>query len=207
MKIYSDEAIKVKLIRRKKIGKVFFVLLLLLTVFTAICVGTVIVKKLIMHKRIAYVFGYTPFIISSGSMQPELNVYDVIVVKKASEGDIGVGDIITFIDKYGDIVTHRVAEVYSSDGKNHYVTKGDANSANDVDAVTYEDIIGRYSFGIPYGGYIVEAVRSPAGIVTIILIFIAVVSITVKKNSRKAARHSIREEYKQRVVQEKTSTE
>ena len=208
MKIYSAEAIKRKLQRRKTGKKILYAILWVLVVFAVICAGTVLVQKFILKRKYVGLFGCASFIVSSGSMQPSLQVNDIVVVKKVSGDHLSQGDIISFFDKSGNVVTHRVAEVVMRDGGSYCVTKGDANNANDVDPVSFEDIIGRYRFKISGGGYIVAAVTSPVGIVFFILLVILICLIVYRKGRRKAARHSVRERYKkQHVVQKEDTTE
>lgn len=195
MRIYSDEIIKIKLTRRNTVRKVIYAFLWTLIAFALICVCIAFFQKYILKRKTVDFFGYTSFIVSSGSMQPSLNVYDIIVVKKVDENKITIGDIITFYDKDGYIITHRVAEIYSNDGTKYYITKGDANNVNDIHPITYGNIIGRYSFRAPKAGRIIAAITSPTGIILYILLFILIGSIIIRKNNRKTARHSIREKY------------
>lgn len=81
-------------------------------------------------------FGYTFHRISSGSMEPELKVEDVIVDKEISDiSEVKQGDIITFqggaqFDNH--LVTHRVIKApYNENGTMMLQTKGDANEAAD----------------------------------------------------------------------------
>lgn len=106
MKIYSSKILKGKLARQKKIGIGINICLWILTAFAAICVGIVFCQKLILKNRYVVLFGYTPFIISSGSMQPNLQVYDIVVVKKARAEKIAPGDIVTFIADDGEKPKH-----------------------------------------------------------------------------------------------------
>lgn len=201
MKLYSSETLKGKLARREKLGKVLGACFWVVAALAAACVCTVLVQKFVLKKRNVDLFGYTPFIISSGSMQPSLRVYDIVVVKKISENEISVGDIITFFDADGAIVTHRVAAILSEDGKTYYTTKGDANNVVDPEPTVYENIIGRYGFAIAGGGRFVVAVTSPAGISVFVLLFVSIGLLLIRNGNRKTARHSIREKYKQQAVQ------
>lgn len=81
-------------------------------------------------------FGYTFHRISSGSMEPELKVEDVIVDKEISDiSEVKQGDIITFqggaqFDNH--LVTHRVIKApYNENGTMMLQTKGDANEVAD----------------------------------------------------------------------------
>src|ERR671915_499573 len=56
--------------------------------------------------------GYRPVVVYSGSMEPELGVGSVALVKSVPSASVEVGDVITFADPYqpGRLVTHRVAK-------------------------------------------------------------------------------------------------
>lgn len=200
MKIYSSEVLKVKLNRRKTMGKVFHAVLWVLLALAVLCFGSGIYKKLILKSKSVDLFGYTPFIVASGSMRPSLQVNDIVMVRRVSESKISTGDIIAFIAEDGSVVTHRVARIAAKDGKNYYITRGDANNANDIESVCYENVIGRYSFKLPGGGYFVAAVVSPTGIAFFAILVILICFISICKSSRQAARHSLREKYKKQDV-------
>lgn len=82
------------------------------------------------------VFGYTIQRVTSGSMEPELMVGDVILSKNVDDvSTLAVGDIITFDGgaQFGDKnVTHRVVVApKEEDGVVKLQTKGDANDIAD----------------------------------------------------------------------------
>src|SRR5574344_839159 len=94
-----------------------------------ILVGLFLVYYVITTKIVSKNPNYTPplnlYTIVSGSMEPNINVYDVIIaVSVKNPTDIHVGDVITFkstssISK--DLtVTHRVIEVRQVNGKYEY---------------------------------------------------------------------------------------
>ncbi len=95
------------------------------------------------------IFGYTVHRISSGSMEPELSVGDVIICKQVKEpSELSVRDIITFNGgsrfDYQKI-THRVlvAPYDDSTGKKVLVTKGDANEDDDG-VISFSDVESKY---------------------------------------------------------------
>lgn len=102
------------------------------------------------------VFKYQPIAVLSGSMSPTFNRGDAVVVKKlnrAEKDDLSKGDIIEFVSgsKY---VVHRIVSVdHDQYGNRVFITKGDANNANDVGQVDYDSVIGTVSFIVPYIGY------------------------------------------------------
>lgn len=113
--------------------------------------------------------GYKMLTVLSGSMSPVFEPGDIIVVKSTGNKNIRAGDIITF-EENGTLVTHRVAEVVKSDGKEMLKTKGDANNIKDSGMVDPEHVVGTYKFRIPYGGYVARFARSATGFILLIIV-------------------------------------
>ncbi len=124
--------------RLKMILKAFATLFLILLV--SLCIYTFVVTD-IMKKDYVNVFGYTYFVVATGSMSGTIEVDDIIFVKLTDK--VEVDDVITFKSKDGDIITHRLIK---KDGS-RYVTKGDVNNVVD-EAITKDQIIGRVDFVI-----------------------------------------------------------
>lgn len=96
--------------------------------------------------------GVYPTIVASGSMQPALQVGDIVVSVKPDPYKIETGDIIQF-RKGQEMILHRVIEVDSSEGR-RFITKGDANTVADLDPISMEQIVGKRIFTIPKIGWI-----------------------------------------------------
>ena len=123
-------------------------------------------------------FGYTVCRVSSGSMEPELEVGDVIIGKKVSDPQkLEVGDIITFkgagsLD--GMFITHQIiVEPHEEDGVLMLQTKGTANEIPDspisADRVVSVMIGEAESLNKFYNFFL-----SPLGLLTIIFLIILV---------------------------------
>jgi signal peptidase len=110
----------------------------------------------------------------SGSMEPKIHTGDVIIVKPLLASDeVREGDIITFRtqEKADMLITHRVVGVVSVNGKAAaYVTKGDSNDSQDLSTVGRDQLVGRYSWRVPYFGYVASFLRKPVGIVLVIIL-------------------------------------
>lgn len=106
----------------------------------------------------------------TGSMKPSLEPGDMIVVKEIKPENINDGDVITFKLDSNTLVTHRVVEVLSEEGKIVFRTRGDANNTDDGSLVSSEQLVGVLSFNIPKGGYIANYIRSPFGFILLVLI-------------------------------------
>jgi len=126
----------------------------------------------------ASIFGYQLKSVLSGSMEPEIQTGSIIAINTDDAQDtFQKGDVITFQTNDDMVVTHRVAEVDNG----HYVTKGDANDAPDVEPVTQESVIGEYTgFSIPYAGYVMTFANSKEGAAILLVlpgIFLIIYSI------------------------------
>ena len=126
----------------------------------------------ILKKDYANVFGYTYFVVSTGSMSGTIEVNDIIFVKVGSN-DVKKNDIVTYKDKSGAMVTHRVVEVLG----NKIITKGDVNNSED-DPISKSDIVGRVTLHVS-PSFILKCIA----IFIILFIFLALVNFdkVVKK--------------------------
>ena len=136
---------------------------------------TLIVKAELNKNEIADFFGYTPFIVASGSMEPVLKVQDVIVTQKVDENQLKIGDIIAYYDAEDNIViTHRIAGIVQDGTQKVYQMKGDNNVSIDTTIVTKDNIQGKYAFTIPFIGKIATFVGTPLGLLITIGIIILI---------------------------------
>lgn len=131
--------------------------------------------------KVPSVFGITSMSVLTGSMRPYLQPGDMIVDRVVKPEEIMAGDIITY--KVGSsIVTHRVVEVLEDSGKLLFVTRGDVNNTDDGKPITEDQLIGKLIFKIPYGGYVARFIRSPIGLLLIIVIPVSFMLIGELKN-------------------------
>ena len=121
------------------------------------------------------------YVIVSPSMIPTINVGDGVVVKRSSDKELNIGDIITFsstdLNYSGLTVTHRiVSKQYTQNGKLVYRTKGDNNSVEDAASVITDNIYGKVIIKMPYIGYIQEFLSKPTNF---IVIFVGIISLVL----------------------------
>ena len=126
-----------------------------LVLLVSLCIYTFVITD-VLKKDYVNVFGYTYFVVATGSMSGTIEVDDIIFVKITKE--VHTNDVITFKNKDGDIITHRLI-TKSGDS---YVTKGDVNNVAD-EPITKNQIIGKVTF-----------VVSPSFILKSIAIFLIV---------------------------------
>ena len=109
-------------------------------------------------------FGFRYYTVLTPSMEPELSVGDLVIVKLANAEDVEEGDIITFNPSEDSeaYLTHRVTqklENYQGTGVTCFRTKGDANETEDGFVLDSSRLIGTVSFHIPKLGYLIRFVQ------------------------------------------------
>ena len=92
------------------------------------------------YSRKAISFPFSLFQIQSGSMTPEIEIGEIIVVVKKQKYE--ENDIITYQIKNSYFVTHRIWKI-TEEG---YITKGDSNNIADKIIVKKEQIQGKVIF-------------------------------------------------------------
>ena len=106
-----------------------------------------------------YIFGVTPYVVLSGSMEPTIKTGSLCFINKHAKYEkIKEKDIIAF-KMDGTLVTHRVYSV-TDEG---FETKGDNNDNKDGSLVTKTNFVGKNMFWIPKVGYGVKLVQSTRG--------------------------------------------
>jgi len=119
---------------------------------------------------------FSVYTIVSQSMEPTINVYDVIINTKVDNiNDIKVNDVITFISTWqvtnGMTITHRVVGTKTlDDGSTCLITRGDYNTEADQTCVKKENIIGVTKAVIPGLGKIQFFLASKTGWLLIVLL-------------------------------------
>lgn len=123
------------------------------------------------------VFGYSIFRVSSGSMEPELMVGDIILDKTLDNPkDLKVGDVITFKSSdYGDLlVTHKVIKApYEENGKLMLQTKGIANEVEDK-PISVDNVKGIMICKVDYLDTVYNVFLSPWGLLILIALIVII---------------------------------
>ena len=97
-------------------------------------------------------FKYYMVAIASGSMTPNINKGDVVIIEKTNNyEEIEVGQVMAY--KYNNvIVVHRVIRKINDDGSYYFYTKGDNNLDEDNYPIKEDMVIGVVDVKIPYIG-------------------------------------------------------
>jgi signal peptidase I len=134
------------------------------------------------------------YVVASGSMIPNLNINDFVIVShNVPFNSLKVGDIIVF-KTYGtddsgqhETIVHRVAEIVTdpSNGQTIIRTKGDANpdSILGADYPIFQPLyIGKVVYVIPKLGVITDILHPPTNYILIGLILVGLIYYLIKKN-------------------------
>ncbi len=131
------------------------------------------------------------YVVASGSMIPELEVYDVLIVQGHEPfEDIEIGDIIVFNrpSDHNRVIVHRVVSIIDDDPKT-LRTKGDANPASIPGTdfpITQEEYIGKVVYTLEQVGYVTQLLKPPINYVIIaVVIGIMIVKQLTKKKKEK----------------------
>ena len=148
----------------------------------------------------AYFGAQNPFyVVSSGSMYPELAMYDIIVISgHALFEDVTIADIIVF-DRPKDhdkVIVHRVVAVVDDDPRT-LRTKGDNNQNSIVGTdypITKEEYIGTIVYVIPQVGFITKILQPPINYIIIVVIIGIMIIRQISKNKKKALAEKVKVE-------------
>ena len=135
------------------------------------------------------------YVVSSGSMIPALQVYDVIVVEGNTPfEDVEKGDIIVFYSpklyEQGKerVIVHRVSLLMGEDPK-IVRTRGDANPSSIPGTdypITEKEYLGKVEYVVPQVGYITQILQPPINYIIIaVIIGVMVVKHFTGKEKKK----------------------
>lgn len=122
------------------------------------------IQQSVLHRDPPELFGYSQLVVTSGSMEPEFSAGDVILIKE--QDSYKLGDVVTFRDVSGALVTHRL--VGRTQGQ--FITKGDANNVEDQELLPPERIVGGLVTYIPAVGQALLFLRTPLGLLLLVLV-------------------------------------
>lgn len=146
-------------------------------------------------------FGYRVFTIITKSMEPELKVGDIILVKETQINEIKKGDNVTYQgmseDLNGKIITHKVMDFIDENGKRIFYTQG-INSSTMDPAVYESQIYGVVKYKFIVLSFIYKIITNTFGFIFFIVIPLSYVfvmelkTIVVERNKAKEKEKEIK---------------
>lgn len=171
----------------------------------------VIIQAKSKPNSVPSVFGYKPFIVLSGSMETEIYVGDLVIVKEVDSQELQVNDIIAFRDSENLVTTHRIINIVNTDKGRCFETKGDNNNTKDDNIVCPESIEGKYHSKISKVGNAILFIQEPLGFIvmmlSLLIICIFIYLISNRKIDKQISEEELREfeEFKKAKKQQEDS--
>lgn len=194
--IYTNEIIK------KKYEKKLIIKRLLKIVYVPIIAGIILItilagyKKCVKHENNISILGFRQYVVATGSMEPEYNIGDLIVIRETTKEEIKIGDVINYISETGiDTITHRVVDIIQKDGQTYYKTKGDNNNSVDPELVNYSQVKGILVFKISKLGTVITKMFTGTGITILFAVIILSYIRDKNKEEKIIARENARKLY------------
>jgi len=99
------------------------------------------------------IFKYYFLVVGSGSMEPNINIGDMVLVEKTKQyNNLKIGDVLVY--KNSDkVILHRIVEIKKDGNSYIFKTRGDNNEGIDAWDIHEADVIGKTNIRIPIIGY------------------------------------------------------
>ncbi len=134
-------------------------------------------SKFIEKEYPVKLFGFAFLVVTTGSMEPEIDAGELVVIKENEEYKIG--DIVTFVDQDDFLVTHRIVNL----NEKSMITKGDNNDLLD-EATNLRNIKGKVIAHSKVLGFFVLYLLKPLVFIYVIfLIILNIIRIFLKEES------------------------
>lgn len=195
--LYTAENIQKKKQRVNKIKRyidiVMYVILIPLLIYNSL----LIIQAIIMPEKTFSFLGMKAYTIISGSMEPNLNIGDIVIINNIKEEKLNVGDIISFREGRS-VVTHRILDIESNGEKKRYKTKGDNNNREDSGTIGFDSIEGKVIKKIPYIGRIALLLQDKMAIIIVGISIYVYIAYSNSMKKKKLIRKNIRLEYERK---------
>ena len=173
--------IKLEKLKRNKAVRILLAIKNIICWMLIVCLAFLIVMMIYSRIKgeVPSVFGYSILRVSTGSMEPELMVGDVILDKDIDDvQSIKVDDVITYRgsgELSGMLITHKVikAPYLAEDGTYYLQTKGIANEIADKE-ISADKVVSVMVCKIPQLDALYNFFLSPWGLVVFIVLIVLI---------------------------------
>jgi len=130
-------------------------------------------------------FGWRVDNLCSDSMNPELNVGDLVVTHTVEAETVEVGDIIVFYsnDAHENLVSHRVINIERNPSLS-FITKGDAYDTSDPFVIPTRNLVGKVYLNVPLLGYLVAFIKTTPGFLVTLIVPGLIILVVCMKSLR-----------------------
>lgn len=131
--------------------------------------------------QVPQVMGFSILRVLTGSMEPEIPENAMLLVRKTDPETLKAGDVISFYSPDplldGALNTHRILRVEREGSQIRFITKGDANLAEDQQNVDAGSVVGKVVFVSTAIGKLVRLISNPLVFGLAILLPLAIMLI------------------------------
>ena len=143
----TKENVQDNIPKSQKIVNIVAIVICVLLIPILIMNCVLIIKDIVNPNEVPSIFGKTPLIVLTESMEPDIKAGDLIVCDKIEADDVDIGDVISFFDPEGNgstIITHKVydIEIDEKTGDRSFRTYGINNNTKDFAPVPEENLVG-----------------------------------------------------------------
>ena len=194
--IYTNDAIKEKTIRKQNTKRIIRIAMLPLILLIIAFLCNIIFQILVQKNGKLDFWGYKFSIVMTGTMQPDINIGDIIIEKKVTQNEIQVGDMISYnIAGTNTSITHKVTKVINENGEKSFKTKGNNYNFEDPELVHYDMIEGKICKSITGLGVVIPYIFSKTGLAILAFIILTCYFMISNRKSRMAMRAETRKLY------------
>lgn len=161
----------------KKIWSIASKILIAILIFFMVLV---LVMK--MSGKNPSIFGLNLYYIATPSMEPSLEVGDIIISKNVKDySKLKVNDVITYqgeVGSYsGKLITHQIIEIKEKDGKYIFITKGTKEGASVDPDVREDQVVSKMVCEVPLLGKVVTLMNNKVVFFFVIIVPLAVMLV------------------------------
>ena len=168
--------------KAKLLGKILFYIFFFAVLL--LVVGMLFSK---INNRVFFLGNRSALWVMTDSMEEQIPARSYILIRKVDASEVRVGDVITYYSDdpvlQGHLNTHRVVEIV--DGGRSFITKGDANLANDSYPARAEAVVGVYEKNLDFLTNVGRWFQTPMGLVCIFVLLAVVLLFTYCSESMK----------------------
>lgn len=150
----------------------------LLIAFIIIFLINIFYSKFIIKDNLIKIFGKSFVIVTTGSMESEINAGDLVIISEMKK--YKKGDIVTYQDDEGFLVTHRIVKI----NEDTFIAKGDSNNINDEENIN-NNIKGKVIYHSKLlGKFVLYFLKPIVAIYIILFVGINLYFIIIKKSDK-----------------------
>ena len=175
---------------KKTIKKVFQIILISFISLVLIIFISLWNIKSLKSEVLPMPFDMAMAVILTDSMEKELSVNDLVIIKKTN--DYTIDDVVAF-DAGDKIVVHRIIRI---DDNGIITTKGDANEDEDP-SISVDKIKGEVIKSYPKIGLMIRTIKSPAGSIILLVtsVLLLIISFLAEREENKELENRKEPEY------------